>query len=148
MDRYIQNVICSTFAILLWFEHLHVPAHIYTRPYTQNQKVAEQLLLVIKDKLHHLLQSNNSNGASSLSHCVCFYRKWAGKEAEKITNQTIAVISLDIDLLAFPFYENNPVCGNLCPFDGQPDPNHARVPPYKHLLDLSVYPFLSQNKAC
>lgn len=87
MDRYIQNVICSTFAILLWFEHLHVPAHSYTHPYTQNQKVAEQLLLVIKDKLHHLLQSNNSNGASSLSHCVFTGNERVKKQRKLPTKQ-------------------------------------------------------------
>lgn len=118
---------------------------------TLTHTIAEQLLLVIKDKLYHLLRGYSSKPLTSpQSISVSTGNEWANKQTEIITDQTIAVISFYIDLLALPSHQHSTVCCNLCPLDVQSDPKQAGVAPYIHFLSLSLssLPLLPQNKAC
>lgn len=64
----------------------------------QLRTVAEQLLLVMKDKLYHLLQGYSSKNQRhihpSVPVSVCTGNERANKQTEIITDPTIAAISL------------------------------------------------------
>lgn len=115
--------------------------------------VGEQLLLVTKDKPHHLLQSCSGKPLALLTSVplsVSTGNERANKQTEIITDQTIAVISFCSNLLALASHQHNTVYCNLCPLGGRRDRKHVREVSYVYSVSVSLLslPLLPQNKAC